>query len=121
MKMRAIVGGGGGRGISEQGEVLENPLGDIPVPAVQGDDVGLRADDLLIEELYEVSGGASKKLNKGEHLLAHLFSVFADHSFNAISGDVVDIVGLVFELPGDVLDQSDDEVNVKFLFEFGLG
>ena len=121
MEMRVVVGGGGGRGVGEQCEVLENPLGDVPVPAVQGDDVGLRADGLLVEELDKVPGGASEELNKGEHLLTHLVSVFADHSVDAISGDVVDVVGLVFELPGDVLDQSDDEVDVEFLLELGFG
>ena len=120
MKMRAVVGGGGGGSVGEQCEVLENPLGDVPVPAVQGDDVGLRADGLLVEELDKVPGGASEELNKGENLLAHFVSVFADHSLDAISGDVVDIIGFVFELPGDILDQSDDEVDVKFLLEFGF-
>ena len=46
----------------------------------------------------------------------HSLPIFTDHSINTISNNLVDIKGLVPKLIGNLLDQPDDDINMKLFF-----
>lgn len=78
----------------------------LPVVAIESDYVGLRGDDFTVEQLDEVSGDVAKEVSKGDDLLMSGSSIIALDTVDDVSDDLVDPIGVVFELDCHVLKQK---------------
>lgn len=92
-------------------KVFEETTSYLSIPAVESDNVGLRADDFFIEQFYEVPGSASQQLTEEHYLLmdGSVTLVLAE-LFHGDPDYLVDVVGFLFELGGGVIEQVDHDL-----------
>jgi len=84
-------------------EVRVQSLCYLPVLTVERDNVSLRGDDLSVKQIDEISRDAAEQVCKGDNLLMSISSVFNLQAVNDVSNHLIDVVGLIFELCGHVL------------------
>jgi hypothetical protein len=78
----------------------------LPIVAIESDYVGLRGDDFRVEQLDEVSGDVAKEMSKGDDLLMSASPPIVLDTVDDVSDDLVDLIGVVFELDCHVLKQK---------------
>ena len=77
--------------------------------------MSLRTNDFFIQQLNKIPWSSTQQLNKSQHLLINCLSILANHSINTIPGNFIDIISLIPELPCNLVDQSDNDIHMKFL------